>query len=83
MIDLHVSIDNSLHNDLIQLAEREKSNEAEIVRRALENYIQSRQQQKTYGAMRSYAEIMSTHSKEFVTETDETVSEQLLSTTDW
>jgi metal-responsive CopG/Arc/MetJ family transcriptional regulator len=82
MIDLHVSIDNSLHNDLIQLAKREKSNEAEIVRRALENYIQSRQQQKTYEAMRSYAEIMSRYSREFVTETDEMVVKQILSTTD-
>jgi metal-responsive CopG/Arc/MetJ family transcriptional regulator len=83
MNSLHISIQEDLHDELLELAKSQKSSKTEIIRRALEAYIRTHQRQKTHQDMKRYAQEMAEHSGEFVKETDKAVTKQLLAATEW
>ena len=73
MIDLHISIQESLHADLQKLAEEERTTKAHLVREALSVYLTKIRGDRIEREMRAYAERMASDSAEFVQETDETI----------
>lgn len=83
MKNLHISIQNNLHDELRNLAEIKNISKTEIIRLALNEYLKQAEQDRIKTEMRQYAERMAKYSSEFTEEFDSIVTEKLLAETEW
>ncbi len=82
MRNLHISIHEDLHENLLAVAKAKKTNKTEIIRQALDAYIQQLRKQEVFNDMKLYAETMAEDSADFTNEFDAAVTE-LLASTEW
>jgi metal-responsive CopG/Arc/MetJ family transcriptional regulator len=83
MKDLHLTLPQSIAQELDRLARDRGETRIALIRMALEQFFEAERKGKVSDEMRRYALEMGGHSRELLSQTEATVRKKLLKDTRW